>query len=991
MAYTTTQLKAIQEAIAQSQQADKMNQTREFVQSHNPNRTQYTPEVYQLADMIKNQRVYKNAFGTMSGLTYNELGIDPDYGNSRFDKRIVNLIDAQNVNNFRSREQSGIGKIFNGVGQGVVRFGTSAAETFNLLGLGAATYGLQRLFSNNDEQLKLENQNYWLNNAFTRGLADLNDWSQKAMPVYRTDQERNDHNVFHNLTSAGWWGEDVISNFGFMLGAMVGGKGVGKLFNSTVGKLFNQTIAKMLNVEGEEAVQAFMEANRNATAETIQRALKRANNTLRAKNLVSTSLGITVGAMSEANMEAVENYRNFLTEHQQHLQEYWNPQSPEAKLEYNLAVANKSTNLSLEEYCDEQYRKNANMALPYANQILRRTFALESALLTATNAVAFRNWYDVSFNQSKLVWNKIKSYVTPTIDKDTKLLTDIKLERTLSSRAKQTLRYLKPFISESFEEIGQAGISEGLRQYYGSKLNKDYRDNNIAVNPAYMNRTLNVVEGIMEGMSWMQSPSALMEGFIGGFTGLIGLPARTMSRAQRKAQNLKYFDKNTWEWRDGIWGTIKEIRDEKALAKNVVTEMQKIINDKNSNIADIIRTWNVLSVHQDVQNVATILNDKKAFLDSQTQTFLALAQMYDQLGMSDEFEELFDVIINAKNNANEKESLIDLIKHNYNSKITSTPNTEDVQKHELTDTEAEQILDSVIKHAEQSKKDLHQYHQLTKQTLQVLGTHLDVNDTKNRQFVNIVINKLFQLQKLEQRQKELEEDVVINEIFKQYQKTARDIEHLRNQIQNDTSLPIEERQQKLKTHPKLTIHQYLNNILPILQNSDADFESWEGMVLNQLETLSNIQEYLIDNVAKDKLDATIPQENNTATSQLIQYAEASTKLRDWYLNDKEIAQLTKHSLDLINGIVTPEQVEKQSENYINQINNVDMEKKYQLLLADINDIKINAMPPLDSENYVDLMRKYDKIFQALYQNQEGGQWTKLKELVNKNENRNNVI
>jgi len=146
----------------------------------------------------------------------NELG-RLGVGNSTYDQDIQTMSEAQNIENFRGENQSGLMQI----GNGLIKMGTTALTTFadgtvgTLVGLGQ---GIQNLASGD------ENTGFWQgvwNNDFNKAMSDVQEAMERIAPNYYTDEQRESSwNSAANLLSANFLGDKLIKNAGFTIGTM---------------------------------------------------------------------------------------------------------------------------------------------------------------------------------------------------------------------------------------------------------------------------------------------------------------------------------------------------------------------------------------------------------------------------------------------------------------------------------------------------------------------------------------------------------------------------------------------------------------------------------------------------------------------------------------------------------------------------------------------------------------------------------------------------
>lgn len=138
------------------------------------------------------------------------------YGNSRYDKDLSQLTADEweklyeNPNEIRAQNQGTLSKWGAGLTKGVSLAGTTFLDgTIGLVfGLGqAAVEGRPSAV---------------FDNAFSNTLQDWNDYMEKALPNYRT-QEEIDRPWWQNMGTANFWADGILKNAGFTVGAFYSG------------------------------------------------------------------------------------------------------------------------------------------------------------------------------------------------------------------------------------------------------------------------------------------------------------------------------------------------------------------------------------------------------------------------------------------------------------------------------------------------------------------------------------------------------------------------------------------------------------------------------------------------------------------------------------------------------------------------------------------------------------------------------------------------
>lgn len=138
-------------------------------------------------------------------------------GNSRYDQDLQTMSEAENLENFRANNQSGLAQITNGL----LKMGGTALTTL-ADGTVGMLYGIGKGISNaldNDDNTTFW-QGLW-DNDFNKAMASVQEAMEEILPNYYTEEQRNSSwNSAANLLSANFLGDKLIKNAGFTIGAM---------------------------------------------------------------------------------------------------------------------------------------------------------------------------------------------------------------------------------------------------------------------------------------------------------------------------------------------------------------------------------------------------------------------------------------------------------------------------------------------------------------------------------------------------------------------------------------------------------------------------------------------------------------------------------------------------------------------------------------------------------------------------------------------------
>ena len=155
---------------------------------------------------------------------YTEQAKEEGFGQSRYDTDFYPEIDLEES---RAVEQSGFAKIGTGLAKGGITAATTAVNTTlgTVFGLGSALYELAADNNGNGRSF-MDTMDAGVNNWLSNQLVKIQNWAEDALPNYRTAEERSERyqrEWWKHMGTANFIGDSILKNFGFTVGAMVGG------------------------------------------------------------------------------------------------------------------------------------------------------------------------------------------------------------------------------------------------------------------------------------------------------------------------------------------------------------------------------------------------------------------------------------------------------------------------------------------------------------------------------------------------------------------------------------------------------------------------------------------------------------------------------------------------------------------------------------------------------------------------------------------------
>ena len=314
-----------------------------------------------------------NAFDSKPKESVGQELVNLGVGGSQYDKNLTSMEQAYDLNEFRAQSQPWYDQIANGA----LKMVTTAATTFidgtvgTLYGLGTGIYNRV-----NDPETGFW-RGMW-DNAVTNAMADVNDKMEEVAHNYRTKWEE-DASVFERMFSsagaANFWGDDILKNAGFTIGAAASiyatasagawlkglgaigklGRGAGLLAKTAeglqptnVGKIVSWLVKTFVSTQGEASIEALNSTRESLKAMDAEIAAMRQegsqNAILEFQEDVANGMSVAdAKAKYEATMEGLEKD---LAAYQDHMQQEL---TDAGNMIYaaNIAALSVSNNLTL--------------------------------------------------------------------------------------------------------------------------------------------------------------------------------------------------------------------------------------------------------------------------------------------------------------------------------------------------------------------------------------------------------------------------------------------------------------------------------------------------------------------------------------------------------------------------------------------------------------------------------------------------------------------
>ena len=427
---------------------------------------------------------------------------DTSWGESMFDNKTANQADFENLGDVRAENQPWYAQIGAGLAKGPVLAGTTFLN--GTLGL---VYGIGTAI----------NEGRWSglwDNDFSRAMDEFNQWSEKELPNYYTQDEIDNPMALRNIFSANFLGDKFIKNIGFTVGAFYSGGVYSK---------------------GLGAILKAVKAGTKATAITQQ------------------GVGSVLSAVNEGSFEALNAANEFEQKYKSAIDNNYKQKIQAIQVEYEANRGKQMVRAGVEgnQFVDPAYikykqdmereRDNYNKALAKLQEdkakVGNTTLLLNIPILTASNIYQFGKLYSKGFNTARKT-------------------ADVVLDESGKYAAKNTSklyragRILGGGIMEGSEEVEQQLASDTQQHYYGTDFNNFYRS---LQDPKAAQETLDWTKSFGETLSRTMGEASTWEQFmIGSMTGLLGMPRfRGIRNEDGKLQSPVVLEENMFsKWKE---------------------------------------------------------------------------------------------------------------------------------------------------------------------------------------------------------------------------------------------------------------------------------------------------------------------------------------------------------------------------------------------------------------------------------------------------------
>lgn len=497
------------------------------------------------------------------------------WGKSMFDEKTATEAQFENLGDIRAENQPWYSKIGAGLSKGVILAGTTFLDgTLGLL-VGAGTAAKEDRWSA-----------LW-DNDFSRAMQATNEWSEKVLPNYYS-QEELEGPWYENVFTANFLGDKFIKNLGFTVGAFYSGGVAAGALGATKGAI----------VGSAKALGATMNQLKNIANTTTH---------------VASALGALTSAVNEGRIEALNNSKDWFENQKIQLDDkhFQMLEAIEAQYGgtemYDTLVANENNNYN------QTLAKLTEDRLKMGNADL----LMNIPILTASNIIQFGKLYARGFKTAKRATNIVGS--------------PGKYATTLNGW-NAAGRVASVSLSEGLEEVSQkvASLTSGL--YYQDDVNNFHK---AKMDPEAEEEQLSWLKSFAQGINQAVNEGSTWEEFlIGTLTGALGIPLfRSGTSADGKRQSPIYLE-------GGIRGSIKEYREQKAREESIVNYMNNRVNSPK--FKSYYQGLTRHKKYQEDMNKAVLENNEFDFKNAEYNQLVSDIIMFDNAGKLEDLKVLIN-------------------------------------------------------------------------------------------------------------------------------------------------------------------------------------------------------------------------------------------------------------------------------------------------------------------------------------------------------------
>lgn len=539
-------------------------------------------------------------------------------GESKYDSPILFNPSQDRIQNMRAEAQSGALQMANGITKGIITAGTTFVDgTVGLLTglIGAGITG---------------KADYIWDNPITNAMQSITDASEELLPNYRSTEEEERpfwENMFSGQGAANFWGDVVLKNAGFTIGAFYSGG----IWNSAV-RTLGKGAFKLAKMYGA--------------------GYKAAKNIAKTTNWTAATVHATASAAAEGSIEALNNSRDWFNSHKLQIDQYYGEALEDLKNKY---VEGSPEYLQAEQQLAEAYQQSLS-DLDNEKKIMGNyDLLMNIPILTLSNLVQFGRFMANGFKTTRKAlnikgnWNNFRAGTT---------------------NKRIALGSIKGIVTEGSEELSQRIAADASGYWRESALINstisNFRDAKYDINAEL--DTVDFMKALGKSVSTnFKDPKAWEEFFVGALYGALGMPSFRSSRTKDgNFQSPIYLQ-------GGMYNEIKQGIKKREEEERVANYLNSRANDPEfqNYYRGIIRN----KKFENDKLTAAKNGDAKNFKDSEFNQLISDIQMFDSAGKLDILKEQ----IKIANDSFEDADIEDILESTKRT-ITADQQKEEIQR-----------------------------------------------------------------------------------------------------------------------------------------------------------------------------------------------------------------------------------------------------------------------------------------------------------------------
>lgn len=589
---------------------------------------------------VKPMTLYQRARAAAGGKSavaedYTGEAVSAGYGTSKYDTSYSPGMDLEQN---RALEQGWFSKVGTGLTKGGITALATAANTTAgvVVGAGSALFDLA-FDLNGDGRGFMKSLDAGVNNWVSERLVELQNWSEEALPNYRTQEERSEqyqNEWYKHMHTGNFIGDSILKNFGFTIGAMGGGAAWTRFIGKRMTKKLAGDVLKG-SVAAANAGDAAASAELARAAEAIRRGTalavdgqKLSSNLQRVARSINRAdarlqiYGATISAMGEGTTEGLMAKNEYLEDYYRRLDMKHAAALEDARAKILASGDSRYVDVRLQLQPDgslaenpvltgggeeklaaeqrrltEEYNAARNFAEQEGQRLAATTYLLNQLILIPSNHVQFSRLFSGGWKTSRSLNSAVNGKM---IFADGKPVGKYKGKGHKWGRT--ALNTLKVMGTEANEEMMQGFVSSGAKNVADTRLtafnDSGYDDEAIRSVRGWFGQ---MYEG---GAEYLSEPKNWQEGFLGALTGLFGIPGRRwhggVAEAYRDAKETvrasgEAADRlnglvNSEEFQDRWRGYIRHLKYDNDMAAALAEDDQYAWHtaDDNQMISDVV-------------------------------------------------------------------------------------------------------------------------------------------------------------------------------------------------------------------------------------------------------------------------------------------------------------------------------------------------------------------------------------------------------------------